>query len=33
MFYRTSFGIILMFWQQWTGTNSVSQTSTQLLVT
>jgi SP family sugar:H+ symporter-like MFS transporter len=22
MFYRSSFAVILMFWQQWTGTNS-----------
>lgn len=22
MFYRTSFAVIIMFWQQWTGTNS-----------
>lgn len=24
MFYQTSFGVILMFWQQWTGTNSIN---------
>lgn len=30
MFYRTSFGVILMFWQQWTGTNSVSHAHTVL---
>jgi MFS transporter, SP family, sugar:H+ symporter len=24
MFYQTSFAVILMFWQQWTGTNSIN---------
>lgn len=24
MFYRSSIGVILMFWQQWTGTNSIN---------
>jgi len=30
MFYRTSFGIILMFWQQWTGTNSINYYAPQI---
>jgi SP family sugar:H+ symporter-like MFS transporter len=32
MFYRTSFGIILMFWQQWTGTNSINYYGTKFPV-
>jgi SP family sugar:H+ symporter-like MFS transporter len=30
MFYRTSFGVILMFWQQWTGTNSINYYAPQI---
>lgn len=30
MFYQTSFGVILMFWQQWTGTNSINYYSPQI---
>ncbi|KAJ4290584.1 hypothetical protein N0V90_010801 [Kalmusia sp. IMI 367209] len=30
MFYRTSFAVILMFWQQWTGTNSINYYAPQI---
>lgn len=30
MFYRTSFGVVLMFWQQWTGTNSINYYAPQV---
>ncbi|KAH8725502.1 general substrate transporter [Phaeosphaeriaceae sp. PMI808] len=33
MFYRTSFGVILMFWQQWTGTNSINYYAPQIFKT
>lgn len=30
MFYRASLGVILMFWQQWTGTNSINYYAPQI---
>ncbi|KAF2114071.1 MFS quinate transporter-like protein QutD [Lophiotrema nucula] len=30
MFYQTSFAVILMFWQQWTGTNSINYYAPQI---
>lgn len=30
MFYQSSIGVILMFWQQWTGTNSINYYSPQI---
>ena len=30
VFYRFSLGIVLMFWQQWTGTNSINYYSPQI---
>ncbi|KAF2648771.1 general substrate transporter [Lophiostoma macrostomum CBS 122681] len=33
MLYRTSFAIILMFWQQWTGTNSINYYAPQIFKT
>jgi hypothetical protein len=30
MFYQASFAVILMFWQQWTGTNSINYYSPQI---
>lgn len=30
MFYQSSFAIILMFWQQWTGTNSINYYAPQI---
>lgn len=30
MFYQSSIGVVLMFWQQWTGTNSINYYSPQI---
>jgi SP family sugar:H+ symporter-like MFS transporter len=30
MLYRSSFVVILMFWQQWTGTNSINYYAPQI---
>lgn len=30
MFYQASFAVILMFWQQWTGTNSINYYAPQI---